>query len=79
MVEGEVLVLWSMYVDAVRESVLRTPRKSIRRLSAETSIPQSSAHRILRADLHLFPLKIQSQSTLTAHQKAKRLEFAQWF
>ena len=67
------------HVDAVRESVLRSPRKSIHRLSAETSIPRSSVHRILRADLHLFPFKIQSQSKLTAHQKAKRLEFAQWF
>ena len=79
MVEGEVLVLWSMYVDAVRESVLRSPRKSIRRLSAETSIPRSSVHRILRADLHIFPYKIQSQSKLAAHQNAKRLEFARWF
>ena len=66
------------HVDAVRESVLRSPRKSIRRLSAETSIPRSSVHRILR-DLHLFPFKIQSQSKLTAHQKAKRFEFASGF
>ena len=50
------------YVDAVRESVLRSPRKSIRRLSAETSIPRSSVHRILRADLYLFPFKIQSRA-----------------
>ena len=32
------------HVDAVRESVLRSPRKSIRSLSAETSIPRSSVH-----------------------------------
>ena len=30
------------HVDAVRESVMQSPRKSVRRLSAETSIPQSS-------------------------------------
>ena len=67
------------HVDAVRESVLRSPRKSIRRLSAETSIPPSSVHLILRADLNLLPFKIQSQNKLTAHQKAKKLEFARWF
>ena len=67
------------HVDAVRESVLWSPRKSTRRLSAETSIPRSSVHRIQIADLHLFPFKIQSQSKLTAHQQAKKLEFAQWF
>ena len=38
----------------------------------KTSIPRSSVHHILRADLHLFPFKID-------HQMAKRLEFAQWF
>ena len=30
------------HVDAVREFVLRSPRKSIRRLSAETNIPCAS-------------------------------------
>ena len=57
-----------VHVDAVRESVLRSPRKSICRLSAETSIPRLSVRDSLRADLYLFPFKIQSQSTPTAHQ-----------
>ena len=67
------------HVDAVTDSVLRSPRKSIHHLSAQTSILRSSSHHIIRADLNIFPLKVQSQSTPTAHQKAKRLEFAQWF
>ena len=33
----------------------------------------------LKDGLHLFPYKIQSQSELTPEQKARRLEFAQWF
>ena len=60
------------HVDAIRESVLWSPRKSIRRLLQKTSIPRSSVHHILRADLHLFPFKID-------HQKTKILEIAQWF
>ena len=63
-------------IDAVRESVLQPPRKSICRLSAETSIPWSSVHCILRLGI---PFKIQSRSILTAHQKAKRLKFARWY
>ena len=58
---------------------MQSPRKSIRHLSAETNIHRCSVQRILRADLHLFPYKIQSQSELTPQQKARRLEFARWF
>ena len=41
-------------VDVVGEAVVRSPRKSIRRLSAETGIHRCSVQRILRTDLHLF-------------------------
>ena len=67
------------HVDAVRELVVRSPRKSIRRLSAEANIHRSSVQRILRADLHVFPYKIQSQNELTPQQMTKRFEFAGWF
>ena len=39
------------HVGVVNESVLRSPRESIRCLSAETTIPRSSVHHILIADL----------------------------
>ena len=66
-------------MDCVRELFIRSPRKSIRRLSAESNIYRASIQRILRDDLHLFPHKIQSQPELTLEQKARRLEFSQWF
>lgn len=66
-------------IETVRESIIRSPRKSIRRLSQETGIPKTSVNRILRSDLNAFPYKIQSQKELTQQQKAKRLDFARWF
>ena len=41
-------------MDVVRQAVVRSPRKSICRLSAETGIHRCSVQRILRTDLHLF-------------------------
>ena len=66
-------------VAIVRESVVRSPRQSIRRLSSETDIPRSSVQRILRQDIHAYPYKIQSQTELTNEQKQKWVDFANWF
>ena len=66
-------------MDYVRELVVCSPKKSICRLSAESNIHRAFVQCILRDDLHLFPNKIQSQSELIPEQKARRLEFAQWF
>ena len=66
-------------VDMVRQAVVQSPKKSIRRLSAETNLHRSTVQRILRQDIHAFPHKIQSESLLTDEQKGKRLHFANWF
>ena len=58
-------------VDTVRQSILRSPRQSIRRLSSETGIHQSSVYCILRNDIHAFPYKIQTESQLIPQQKAE--------
>ena len=53
-------------VQAVREAVVWSPRKSIRHLSVESSTHRTSAlQSILTSDLNLFPHKIPSQSQLT--------------
>ena len=45
-------------VDMVRQAVVQSPKKSIRRLSAETNLHKSTVQRILRQDIHAFPYKI---------------------
>ena len=66
-------------VDMVRQAVVQSPKKSIRRLSTETNLHRSTVQRILRQNIHAFPFKIQSESLLTDEQKGKRLHFANWF
>ena len=66
-------------VEVVRQSVVQSPKKSIRRLSAETNIPKSSVQRILCQDIYAFPYKIQTETELTDEQKQRRLDFANWF
>lgn len=66
-------------VNIVRQSVVQSPRKSIRRLSSETNIPKSSVQRILRQDIHAYPYKIHAETELTNEQKQKRVDFSNWF
>ena len=67
-------------VDMVREAVLRSPNKPIRRLSSKTNVCRCTVQIILRQDIHAFPHKIQSESLLTYEQKKKkRLHFANCF
>ena len=66
-------------VDAVRDSVGRSPKKSLWRCSQELGLSRSSAHRILKNDLQLYPYRIQIKQTLTQNDMAKRVEMCQWF
>lgn len=66
-------------IDAVRTSVGRSPKKSLRRRSQQLGIPRESLRRVLISDLHLYPYKIQIKQTLTDQDKAKRVEMCEWF
>ena len=66
-------------VDAVRNPVVRNPKKSLRKHSQELSLSSSSVHRILKNDLQLYPYRIQIKQTPTQNDMAKRVEISQWF
>ena len=66
-------------VDTVRDSVGRSPKKSLQRCSQELGLSCSSIHRILKNDLQLHPYRIQIKQTLTQNDMAKRVEMCQWF
>ena len=54
-------------IDVVRDSVGRSPKKSIRRRSQELGIPRESVRHVLKFDLNLYPYKIQiKQNTYTS-------------
>ncbi len=56
-------------VDVVRQAVVRSPKKSIRRLSAETDLCKSTVQRTLLQDIHAFPYKIQREIYLPTSRK----------
>ena len=66
-------------VAAVRDSVGRSPKKSIRRRSQELGIARKSVRRILLKDLHLYAYRIQIKQKLTQADKDKRVVMCQWF
>ena len=57
-------------IDAVWDSVGRSPKKSIRRSSQELGIPRESVRHVLKFDLNLYPYKIQiKQKTYTSRHR----------
>ena len=66
-------------IAAVRNSVGRSPKKSVRRRSQELRMTRESLRRVLTSDLHLYAYKIQIKQQLTDADKEKRLTMCEWF
>ena len=66
-------------VAAVRDSVVHSPSKSVRRRSQELGINRESVRRILIADLHMYPYRIQIKQKLTPDDMRKPVIMYQWF
>ena len=66
-------------VAAVRDSVVRSQGKSLRRRSQELGINRESVQRILIADLNMYPYWIQIKQKLTSDDMKKRVIMYHWF
>ena len=66
-------------IDAVRDSVGRSPKNSLRRRSQELGISPESLRRILKSDLNLYPYQIQIKQKLTQADMEKRVTMCRWF
>ena len=64
------------YIQAVRDHLQQSPRKSTRRLSQEVGISRTSVQRVIDKDLTLFPNKIQILQQQTDANKRERLDSA---
>ena len=64
-------------IAAARDSVVRSPSKSLRR--QELGIDRESVRRILITDLHLYPYQIQIKHKLTPDDMRKRVTMHEWF
>ncbi len=63
-------------IDQARKIMHATPQTSVTRMAQEIGISVASAHRILTADISLFPYKIQVHQALSQVAVGKRLNFA---
>ena len=66
-------------VNAVRDSVRRSPKTSIRRHSQELGLSCATVQRILIKDLQLYPYWIQIKHKLTPADMAKHDVMCWWF
>jgi hypothetical protein len=66
-------------IAAVRDSVIHSPKKSIRRRSQELHVPWTSVYRMLRLDLNLYPYQVHIMHKLTLFDKGRRVEMSEWF
>ena len=66
-------------IDAVRNSVGHSPKKSLRQRSQELGISRESLRCVLKADLHLYPYQIQIKQNLTEADMAKCVTMCEWF
>ena len=66
-------------IDAVRASIGRSPRKSLRRRSQELGISRESIRRILVKDLLFYPYRIQIKHKLSQADMEERVAMCRWF
>ncbi len=66
-------------INQARKMMHAMPQTSITRVAQEIGISVASAHRILTADISLFPYKIQVHQALCQVAVGKRLNFAMEF
>ena len=62
-------------VQRICQTLLRSPKKSIRRTSMETVIPRTTVWRVVRKRLVMKPYKLQVFQAITAADKRKRKQF----
>ena len=62
-------------IERIRQTLLRSSKKSIRRTNMETLIPPTTVWRVVRKRLLMKPYKLQLVQAITADAKRKRKQF----
>ena len=62
-------------VERIRQTLLRNPKKSIRRTSVETPIPPTTVWRAGRKSLVVKPYELQAVQAITAADKRRHKQF----
>ena len=64
--------------EQVRESVIKSPKKSYRIRAQELAMSPTTLLRVMRKDLKLFPFRISTHHVLQQQDKEKRIEMCNW-
>jgi transposase len=75
---GRPSVLSDDSLDEIRQAILRSPRKSARKLSLQSGLSYGSAHKTTQI-LKLHPLRAHAMHELKEPDKEKRLQLCRWF
>ena len=65
-------------IDKIRRAILKSPKRSVCRLSTEHKVKKSTVHIFSRKDLKKFPYKIQIKQKIKAADKRARIVFCNW-
>ena len=63
----------------IQTAITRSPRKSLRKLSAQLGISLGSAHTAVRKMLKFYPYRMQVFQELIPGDNAKRVNYFRWF
>ena len=65
--------------EEVRQSVVNSPKKSLRKRAQELALSRSTVCGVMTNDLKLFPYKILTHLVLKQQDKEKRIAMCEWF
>jgi hypothetical protein len=75
---GRTSVLSVDSLDDIRQTLLRSPRKSLRKLSLQSGLSYGSVHKATKI-LKLYPYRVHVMHELKEPGKEKRLQCCRWF
>ena len=75
----KVTARFKMNIAIVRESTVRSPRKSLERRSSKLGLAKFAVQRIMKHDLNLYPYKLEIKQSFTDRDKVQRFQMCTWF
>ncbi|KAI4455511.1 transposable element tc3 transposase-like protein [Holotrichia oblita] len=76
---GRPTVLTEQIVDDIRQRIEATPKKSIRKLAAQSGSSFTTARKALVKNLHMHPYRVTVTQQLLPIDIPRRIRYCQWF
>lgn len=76
---GTAKKLSAQEIENIRTRIVHSPKKSLRRLSAETGVSLGTCHNVVRKTLKFFPYRVTVMHELLPADYQKRIQYCNWF